>query len=112
MIEAFIIRLKGHELSERLSRECINQAKIFNADVKTFDAIWGKDYEYHLQHLNLKLMEKRKKTMSLGHFGNFFSHYYLWLHCLEIQQPLLILEHDGYMIRQLPENICDHFTDI
>jgi len=43
-MKSYIITLKGHELSERVSKECVTQAAKFNIDVTVFDAIWGKDY--------------------------------------------------------------------
>jgi GR25 family glycosyltransferase involved in LPS biosynthesis len=45
-------------------------------------------------------------------FGCFLSHYYLWQQCAAVNQPFLILEHDGYFVRPLPDNILDAFTDI
>ena len=110
-MKAFIIRLKGHELSEKVANDCISQAIKFGVSVESFDAIWGKDYLDHMQRTGLKLGDN-KKTMTLGHYGNFFSHYYLWKRCLKLNEPLLILEHDGYLVRQLPEDIMENFVDI
>ena len=42
----------------------------------------------------------------------FFSHYYLWLECMQTNTPLVILEHDGYMLKPLPSNILDTFEDV
>jgi GR25 family glycosyltransferase involved in LPS biosynthesis len=50
--------------------------------------------------------------MSDGHYGNFLSHYNLWLNCITDNTPYLILEHDGYFIRQLPDDILSQFTDV
>lgn len=107
-----IITLFGHKLSEKLARDCIDQAEKFNIKPKKFKAIWGKDYKQHLAHLGLFLGRAKVGKMSLAHYGNFLSHYYLWLKCIEINEPLIILEHDGYMIRPMPDNILDIFPDV
>jgi GR25 family glycosyltransferase involved in LPS biosynthesis len=102
----------GHELSEKLSAECILQAKQFNINVNIFEAVWGKDYQEHLNKLDIKLGQVKPGKMTLGHYGNFLSHYYLWLDCIDKNEPYLILEHDGYLIRELPEDILDQFEDV
>jgi len=112
-MKAFIIRLKDHRLSEKLSDDCIKQAKKFNIKVEKFDAIFGKDYKSHLKQLNIKIHSLvPEQKMSDGHYGNFLSHYYLWLKCIEENLPFLILEHDGYFVRYLPDNILSQFTDV
>ena len=110
-MKSYIIVLKNHEFSEKLARECIVQANKFGLDVQIFDAIWGQDYKEHMSSTGLVPGRVRKNKMSLGHYGNFFSHYYLWQMCVEINEPVIILEHDGYFIRKLPEDILDNFTD-
>ena len=112
-MKAFIIRLKDHTLSEKLSDDCIEQANKFNIKVEKFDAIFGKDYKSHLKQLNIKIHSLvPEQKMSDGHYGNFLSHYYLWLKCIEENLPFLILEHDGYFVRYLPDDILSQFTDV
>ena len=107
----YIIRLKNNPISEKYSTECVEQAKKFNIEVEYFDAINGMDYEKHLTKLKIYPKYNFKKGKP-GVFGCFLSHYYLWQHCVKINEPLLILEHDGYFIRPLPDNILDKFTEV
>ena len=112
-MKSFIIRLKGHELSERLSDDCIEQAKKYNIEVKKFDAIVGSEYKNHLEKLNIKLHTNvTLQKMSDGHYGNFLSHYYLWLNCINDNIPYLILEHDGYFIKPLSNDILNNFDNV
>jgi GR25 family glycosyltransferase involved in LPS biosynthesis len=106
-----IIRLKDNALSERIANESIAQAKLFNIDVELFDAINGLDQAEHLEKLNIKPLGKFKKGRP-GVVGCFLSHYYLWLDCIKDNEPYLILEHDGYFIKPLPNNILDLFDDV
>lgn len=110
-MKAFIIRLKNNEISEKHAYECVEQAKKFGIDVEYFDAINGNDYFQHIKRLNIYPRYKFKKGR-VGVYGCFLSHYYLWVKCAEEKIPLLILEHDGYFIKSLPENILDQFQDV
>lgn len=110
-MKCFIIRLKGNEISEKHAAECIEQAKKFNLDVEYFDGINGNDYFQHLKRLNIFPRYKFKKG-KVGVYGCFLSHFYLWKMCSEGKEPFLILEHDGYFIRPLPDDILTKFQDV
>lgn len=110
-MKAFIIRLKDNLISEKYASECVAKAKYFNIDVSLFDAINGNEYETHLANLKIKPRYKFKKHRT-GVYGCFLSHYYLWKQCVLDNQPYLILEHDGYFIRPLPDDVLSHFDDV
>lgn len=110
-MKSFIIRLKDNSISEKYARECIEQAKNFGVDVSYFDAINGLEYLQHLEQLKISPRYKFKKGRA-GVFGCFLSHYYLWKNCANDNIPYLILEHDGYFIRSLPDDVLDTFTDV
>ena len=40
-----------------------------------------------------------------GAKGCWFSHWRLWQHCIDLDQPIVILEHDAYISGQWPEDI-------
>ena len=103
-----IITLKDNELSERIARESIEQASKFNVSVEYFDGINGFYAEQHLIDLRLR----PKKKMRVGVLGCALSHIYLWRQCVQDSVPYLILEHDGYFIEPLPNNILDLFDDV
>ena len=106
-----IIRLKNNPISEKYAAECVTQAKTFGIDVDYFDAINGLEYPSHLEKLKIVPRYKFKKGRA-GVFGCFLSHYYLWKKCIEDNVPYLILEHDGYFIKPLPNDILDRFSDV
>jgi glycosyl transferase family 25 len=110
-MKAKIITLKNNELSERVAKDCIEQAAKFGISVEIFDAINGLDYEQHLEKLNVRPLKKFKKGKP-GVYGCFLSHYYLWKECAESNEPYLVLEHDGFLIKPLPDNILDQFEDV
>jgi GR25 family glycosyltransferase involved in LPS biosynthesis len=110
-MKTFIIRLKNNIISEKYASECVSQAQRFGISVEYFNAINGLEYQEHLKKLNIKPKYKFKKQRH-GVYGCFLSHYYLWEKCLKDNEPYLILEHDGYIIRPLPEDILNNFSDV
>ena len=110
-MKAFIIRLKGNAISEKHAAECVEQAAKFGITVEHFDAINGLEYTSHLEKLKIFPKYKFKKGRA-GVFGCLLSHYYLWEKCSFDNVPCVILEHDGYFIRPLPDNVLDMFTDV
>lgn len=111
MMKSYIITLKDNEISETHATDCIKQAKKFGIDVDQFNAINGNDYPTHLKRLKIAPRYKFKKGRA-GVFGCFLSHYYLWEQCSQEGVPYLILEHDGYFLRPLPDNVLDQFSDV
>jgi len=107
-MKAKIITLKNNELSERIAKESIKQAELMNVRVDYFEAINGFHAEQHLTDLGIR----PKKKMKAGALGCALSHIYLWKQCVEDNEPYLILEHDGYFIEPLPDNVKGLFVDV
>jgi glycosyl transferase family 25 len=110
-MKSYIIRLKNNAISEKYADLCVSQAKRFGIDVAYFDGINGLQYPQHLNRLGIQPRYKFKKGRA-GVFGCFLSHYYLWLQCAAGNEPFMILEHDGFVIRPLPDGVFDQFTDV
>jgi glycosyl transferase family 25 len=110
-MKTYIIRLKDNVISEKYAAECVNQAATFGIEINYFDAINGLEYPSHLEKLKIFPKYKFKKGRA-GVFGCFLSHYYLWKKCVEDNVPYLILEHDGYFVEPLPDDILDRFADV
>ena len=110
-MKTYIIRLKDNEISEKHAAECVEQAAKFGIEVNYFDAINGLEYQAHLDELQIFPRYKFKKGR-VGVFGCFLSHYYLWKKCTEKKVPFCILEHDGYFIKPLPNDILNKFSDV
>lgn len=111
MINTFIIRLEENEHSCQIAEECLVQAIKHGLCPKYYKAINGNDFEHHYAITGLKKQGKFKKGR-LGVIGCFFSHYYLWKRCVDLNEPIIILEHDGYLTRPIQDNILDQFDDV
>lgn len=111
MIKTFIIRLEENEHSCKMAQECYEQAVKFDLQPEFFKAINGNNADYHYKKTNLKKKKKFKKGRA-GVLGCFFSHYYLWNKCIDLNEPIIILEHDGYIIKPITNDILDTFNDV
>jgi GR25 family glycosyltransferase involved in LPS biosynthesis len=106
-----IIRLEENEHSCEMAKDCYDQAVLHGLSPSYFKAINGNDAAYHYEKTGVTPKRKMKKGR-LGVIGCFFSHYYLWLECIQTNMPFVILEHDGYILKPLPSNILDTFDDV
>lgn len=111
-MKSFIIRLKENELSTRIANDCIDQAKKFNFHIESFDGINGNNADKIFFDDNIEKYPIKLKRDTPGVKGCAASHYMLWKQCVRDQVPYLILEQDGYMIRNFPEEIVDKTIDV
>lgn len=111
-MRSYIIILRGHSLGERIGAECQAQAALFGIQAERRDAVNGHGWQDHLMREGLRTAVFRDKKKTPGMYGNFLSHYHLWQECSRGQEPYLILEHDGYLMRPLPEAVLDKFTHV
>jgi GR25 family glycosyltransferase involved in LPS biosynthesis len=110
-MKTYIIRLEENEHSCQIAEDCHTQAVRFNLQPEFFNAINGNNSEFHYSQTGIRKAGKFKKNR-LGVIGCFFSHYYLWKQCAYENIPYLILEHDGYIIRYISDDILDQFEDV
>ena len=106
-----IIFLSEVEFSKKVCMSCIEQGKKFGIDIIPVKGIHGLKAHKILEQLSLKPKYFFKQGRR-GVYGCFLSHYFLWLECIKANVPYLILEHDGFFIRRLPENIIEKFDEV
>lgn len=114
-MKAYCITLRGHEYSERVGARCIQSAtEVGKIRVEKFDAV--------NRHEARAVMESRGLIWTWGkgcsvtrlkhhdyggdldaRIGCAMSHYLLWERCVELWEPILILEHDAVFLREMPQ---------
>lgn len=112
LIPAYIIRLENNKHSRNMAYECKVAAEANGITAQYFQAIDGKNANDEYIKSGVPRPPKAIKKGRAGVLGCFFSHYYLWDKCAKLNRPIIILEHDGFFIRPLPDNILDQFDDI
>jgi GR25 family glycosyltransferase involved in LPS biosynthesis len=93
--KTFVIALKDHPISESQLKDCLNGAKKHNWQVEVFWGVYGN-----------RLTAKRWKDIGIrsyigkpGAEGCWVSHYNLWNKCIELNKPIVVLEHDAVIQR-------------
>ena len=105
---AYIITIKDHAESERLAKGCQRSCDIAGMPWKTwdaFDATDGKTIkipEHSKSSSWLKWVKLYDHHLSITEIACFFSHASLWARCLEMDRPIVILEHDAIMVQRYP----------
>jgi GR25 family glycosyltransferase involved in LPS biosynthesis len=107
-----IIVLQNSKISMSMGSKCIARAKEFGINAEIFHGIDGRDAHEVLASLKLRQYKAKMKGGRLGVLGCFLSHYFLWNECYKSQEPMMILEHDAYMLRPLPKKVLKRFPDV
>jgi GR25 family glycosyltransferase involved in LPS biosynthesis len=120
-MRSFVITIRGHSYSEESANRCIDSALTYNIHVEKFDAVTKDTVDEQLIKYDLKWSWANQNTENTvcpitgleqfpytsGDLRNkiacSMSHYLLWKLCVEIDEPILILEHDAVFIRELPD---------
>jgi hypothetical protein len=108
---AYIITLKGDQTSEKLSSRCAESCKEAKQPYKIWDAFNGRGDEIvtpeHMQGKPwLKWIKVMDHHLSRGEIACFLSHVSLWAHCIELDKPIIILEHDAVVRANFPMHMA------
>lgn len=119
-MKAFVITIRGHEYSEESANRCITSAHKHGLHVEKFTAVTKDTVEELMRNYNLTWTwangNTEKITCPITGLEQFpytsgdlrnkmacsMSHFLLWNLCVQLNEPILILEHDAVFIRELP----------
>lgn len=101
---AYIIRLAGHLESEGLAQRCAASCEQVGMPFQYFDAVDGTSgvlkVPDSLQWCSpLQWLKWMDQKLSLTEVACALTHFALWTHCLQLDQPIVILEHDAVMVK-------------
>jgi GR25 family glycosyltransferase involved in LPS biosynthesis len=102
---AYVITIKGNKISETLSARCLSSCKDVDMPCKIWDAFDGTSGEILIpaQMENkdwLKWIKVVNPALVVAEICAMLSHISLWAHCVEIDQPIVILEHDSVFLKK------------
>ena len=106
---AYIITLSGNPVSEQFTKRCISSCESVNQPYKLWQGFNGSSGniitpEQHQNKSYLNWLKIYNIKLSPTQIGCFLSHYSLWVHCIELDKPIIILEHDAVMVNNYPEH--------
>ncbi|NBW19415.1 MAG: hypothetical protein EBR82_66720 [Caulobacteraceae bacterium] len=99
---AYIIRIQGHETSERKADEAAKSCASIGMPFAFWDAYNGlenpiKPPAHHSQVMNM--IKVTDHYLTRGEVACALSHISLWAKCVEQDKPIVILEHDAIMLQ-------------
>jgi len=103
---AYIISLKDNEISQDLTKRCAKSCESVGQPYKIFNGFDGNSGEVIVpEELKgqswLKWLRLHDCTLTPTQIGCVYSHFALWTKCLELDRPIIILEHDSIMVEKL-----------
>ena len=104
-MKSFHIILQDHELGETLGYKNIEIARSFGLDAHMHPGVRvTKPFKEEFSQYNISKIAGIEMRLR-GQQGCFLAHFQLWQKCLELNEPIVICEHDGVFVRPLPDNI-------
>ena len=97
-----MIYMPEHPISEMYKRITMKSWKKFNYEVELFTAVTPKDL-YKKTKLDFALKGVKGREFTQTEKAVWYSHFELWCECVKHNKPVLIIEHDSKLLKQLPD---------
>ena len=106
--KAYIIRVVGDDTSEKLAQNCAESCGKVGQPYEFWDAYDG--YKNPIQPPKgesdvMNLVRVTDHYLTRGEVACALSHISLWNHCVQIDRPIVILEHDTLMVKLYAQHI-------
>jgi len=111
-MKAFVIILQESEHSRKVGAEAIEAARKFGIEPEVHNGVLGYNAPEKFREYGITRFLTRDIIDNPGHQGCFLSHFELWMKCVKLNEPTIILEHDAVFIRTLPDDILDKFDGV
>ena len=96
-----MIKIEGHPVSEMYARISYKSWKDLGYNVTFFNAVTPKDLVYR-NELKFGKKASRNADFSPTEKAIWYSMYDLWVECSKSRESMIVLEHDSYLHRKLP----------
>jgi len=99
-MKAHVIYLSGDEFSVKMTKDAVASLEKFNIEYELFDGVLGREGISVLESFGAKpSVYVKRHEWTNGTIGCLASHYILWDKCSKQDEPFLIIEQDGILIR-------------
>jgi hypothetical protein len=94
--KTFVIALEDHPVSRSQLNDFIKSAEEFNWKYEIHWAVDGRTItDESWASIGVTPLYHKGSMTKSGTWGCFFSHWQLWNKCIELNEPIIILEHDA-----------------
>jgi hypothetical protein len=129
---AYIISLQNNELSQQFTQRCVQSCEKVGQPYKIFYGFDASQSKVKTQTYKLgqpvgelgdiqvpdmlkgqafiNFLRVHRSDLMLTQIACFLSHYALWCLCLDIDRPIVILEHDAIMLK--PYHVHKYYNNI
>lgn len=129
---AYIISLKDNELSQKFTQRCAQSCEDVGQPYKIFEGFDASQSKIKVQDYQLgqpvgelgeikvpdslrgqafiNFLRLQRSDLLMTQIAVFLSHYTLWCLCLDIDRPIVILEHDAIMVK--PYTLHKYYNNI
>lgn len=106
-MKAFVITIMDHEGSIQVANRCIATGKKSGVDIDKWQATTPKDMPIEkLLKDNINIAGLHETYSRIANCAAaFHSHYSLWKHCIDINEEVLVCEHDAVFVNDVPNII-------
>lgn len=106
---AYIITIKNHPISESMSARCQQSLAALNMPYTVWDAYDGTngtivEPDHSKDKSWTSWIKWVDKELSITEVSVALSHISLWARCIELDRPIIILEHDAVMIKEIHDH--------
>ena len=113
-MKAFIIYLKEVQSTIDSALECKRTAREYGLDAWLMEGVTPSRADQFIKEQNLKPYLPGPKLFQIkwqkgGVRGCMISHYHVWKKCIELDQPIVVLEHDS---RVVSDTYTQDFQDV
>jgi GR25 family glycosyltransferase involved in LPS biosynthesis len=107
--KAYIIRIKGNDLSERKAKTCLDSCNAVEMDAVLWDAYDGTGSvivppQQLKHHPTMAMFKITDHYLVRAEVACALSHISLWVKCIELDKPIVILEHDSIMLKKYAQH--------
>lgn len=98
---AYIIKIDGNQNSESLATRCADSCLQVGMPYKFFSAVDGTQSDLIFPkdvHPIVNLLKITNTSLTKSEIACMISHFLLWVKCVELDKPIVILEHDSVMV--------------
>ena len=109
-VPIYIIGMKNNEVSQWSEKQCIDNFKKFGYNnLIHFEAIVPKTMGDELTFAQYRHYSKEvKRTWDLVEHAIWYSHYYQWVKCVELDETIIVAEHDCMMTKEFTPFVLEH----